>query len=233
MHKKRGYNRETPQELLRDYKLFAISCEDSKREPKYFRLFNYISSRIKVDVIEDLVREDEMEEYIHDGKSAPKYVLERAKIYIQKEKLDNEDELWFVMDKDRWSEAQLREIAEFCTGSPNMHVIISNPCFEVWLYFHKKEIKMTEISSCSEFKNKISSFTSGGYHPYKFVPYFREAIANAKKCDSDPHPNCLIPEPNETKMHQLGEALMVMIGKSKFEYFINNILPKLVERGYN
>ncbi len=55
MRKKRGYTRETPDELLRDYKLFAIACEGEKREPEYFNLFRFMSGRVAVDVIENVV----------------------------------------------------------------------------------------------------------------------------------------------------------------------------------
>ena len=50
--KKRGYSRDVPQELVRDYRLFAIACEGGKREPDYFKLFEHFSKRVKVDVIE-------------------------------------------------------------------------------------------------------------------------------------------------------------------------------------
>lgn len=113
MHKKRGYKRETPVELVRDYKLFAIACEGSKREPEYFRVLRYISKKIAVDIIEDIVSDEEALS-INPNKSAPKWVLDRAVKYIEKEGLNDDDDLWFVMDIDRWSEEQLREVASYC-----------------------------------------------------------------------------------------------------------------------
>ena len=56
-YKKRGYVRDTPVELVRDYKVFAIACEGGKREPEYFNRFQYLSGKIKVDVIENFVNE--------------------------------------------------------------------------------------------------------------------------------------------------------------------------------
>src|ERR1700748_2604146 len=134
MHKKRGYKRETPIELVRDYKLFAIACEGGKREPEYFKVFRFLSKKIAVDVIEEIVNEDEALS-INPNKSAPKWVLNRALRYIEKEGLSDEDELWFVMDVDRWKVDQLREIANYCDQYSNWHIVLSNPCFEVWLYF--------------------------------------------------------------------------------------------------
>jgi len=60
MRKKRGYQRDTPKELVRDYKLFAIACEGGKREPDYFGLFEYMSRKVTVDIIEDKVSEREL-----------------------------------------------------------------------------------------------------------------------------------------------------------------------------
>lgn len=51
--------------------------------------------------------------------------------YIEKNDLKDEDDLWFVIDKDRWTDAQIRELANYCQGYANWHIVISNPCFEV------------------------------------------------------------------------------------------------------
>lgn len=50
--KKRGYEREISKK--RDYHLFAIACEGSVRERDYFQSFERLSSRITVDLINDL-----------------------------------------------------------------------------------------------------------------------------------------------------------------------------------
>jgi hypothetical protein len=227
MHKKRGYKRDLPQELMRDYKLFAIACEGIKREPEYFNVFQYISSRIKVDIIDNIVSDFDMQSN-HPQKSAPKWVLDRAVKYIDKEGLLDEDELWFVMDIDRWSLEQLREIATYCNQYPNWHIVLSNPCFEVWLYFHKKaDIKSSKSISCQDFKNEISQLEKGGYHSYKFIPNLHDAIHNAKTQDSSP--DHFMPALKETKVYQLGEALIKVIGKNDFEEFLKTKLPELVK----
>lgn len=156
MRKKRGYKRDTPVELVRDYKLFAIACEGGKREPEYFKTFEYLSRKIKVDIIEDKVTDEELIPTLVT-KSAPKWVLQRVVTYIEQEGLIDEDQLWIVMDVDRWEEEHLREIAMYCEQHPNWHIVLSNPCFEVWLYFHKKSyIKDSDSMACSDFKNEIS-----------------------------------------------------------------------------
>jgi len=226
-HKKRGYKRETPEDLFRDYKLFAIACEGQKTEPNYFKVFRLMSRKLKVDII-DYEEDDRKGSQIGQLKSAPKWVLDKAVKYIEDEGLIDEDSLWFVLDVDRWESEQLRNIAQWCAEHPNWHIVLSNPCFEVWLYYHKKaNIAVSDSQTCHDFKHEISTFDKGGYHPYKYVPYLTSAIANAKAAESDP--DHYFPVPKETKVYLLGEALLEEIGRKSYEDFLNNHLPILIE----
>jgi hypothetical protein len=226
-HKKRGYSRDTPIELVRDYKLFAITCEGGKREPGYFNVFEFLSRKIKVDVIENWITHNE-KHLRREDKSAPKWVLDRAMKYIEKIGLVEEDDLWFVIDKDRWTETQIRELASYCDKYPNWHLVISNPCFEIWLYFHKKaDIKSSVSISCNDFKKEISSFEKGGYHPLKFIPDFQKAIVNAKANDSNL--NHFMPNVKETKVYQLGEAILAQAKNPDIIEFITVTIPRLIK----
>lgn len=226
-YKKRGYIRDLPQELVKDYKLFAIACEGSKTEPSYFKFFQYLSPKIKVDVIEDFVTDEEME-VKHDTKSSPKWVLDRAVKYIEKNDLHENDDLWFVIDTDKWKYDQIKELADYCVDYNNWNIAISNPCFEVWLYFHKKaEFPDLDPITSRVCKNELSKLDNGGYHPLKFIPYFKDAIKNAKAADAaNDH---YMPEVKRTKVYKLGEAILTEVSKSDYENFINDILPKLLE----
>jgi len=227
MRKKRGYNRETPLELVRDYKLFAIACEGEKREPEYFKLFRFLSKKIAVDIIEDIVSEKEAIT-LNPNKSAPKWVLDRAIKYIEKEGLNDEDELWFVMDIDRWSLLQIKEIADYCKQFPNWNIILSNPCFEVWLYLHKKsDFNLSTSTSCNDFKNEISTLEKGGYHPLKFIANLPFAVKNAKALDNNK--KYYFPSINNSKVYKLGEAILKIIGQKGFDDFINIYLPILIK----
>jgi hypothetical protein len=228
MHKRRGYNRETPLVPVRDYTLFAIACEGYKTEPEYFQLFSYMSRKIKVDII-DYTNTEESDQPGIEQKSAPKWVLDKAVKYIDTEGLIDEDTLWFVLDVDRWDREQLRNIAQLCQDKPNWHIVLSNPCFEVWLYFHKKaNIADSKSVTCRDFKHEISTFESGGYHPLKFIPYLLTAIANAKAADNSKEHYS--PEFKETKVYLLGESLLEIIGPKSFNEFLTIRLPEMVEQ---
>ncbi|SHE99871.1 RloB family protein [Chryseobacterium takakiae] len=226
IHKKRGYKRETQKDLLRDYKLFAIACEGGKREPQYFRLFEFLSTRIKVDIIEEKVQDEELLQKF-ETKSAPKWVLDRAVKYIEQEGLIDEDELWFVMDVDRWTSKQLREMIDYCSDKPNWNIVLSNPCFEVWLFLHRKEnFNNSKSIQCKEFKDEISNFDSEGYNPLNFITLIKDAVIHAKTLDSDP--NNEIPLLKETKVYKLIESILKFVSKKQFTEFVNEKHPQLI-----
>lgn len=227
MRKKRGYSREIPVELVRDYKLFAIACEGGKREPLYFKVFEHFSQRVTVDVIEAIVSDEEMKSK-HQLRSAPRWVLDRAVTYIEREGLLDEDELWFVLDTDRWSFEQLSQVNHYCERFPNWHIAISNPCFEVWLYFHKKQnIAASASQTCNEFKSEISEFADGGYHELKFIGDLRSAIENARR--ADPQPAYFLPDIKVSKIYRLAENIMAFIGENSFNEFLDRKLPGLIK----
>ena len=225
MHKKRGYNRETPLVPVKDYRLFAIACEGEKTEPKYFELFSYMSRKIKVDII-DYEQAEKNDNSIKNYKSAPNWVLDKAVKYIDTVGFIDEDMLWFVLDVDRWDTEQLRNIAQLCADKPNWHIVLSNPCFEVWLYFHKKaNIQVSGSHSCRDFKHEISTFEKGGYYPLKFIADLENAITNAESADN--HKDHYFPEFKETKVYLLGRALLDKIGRKSFNEFLSTRLPEL------
>ena len=226
--KQRGYIRDIPNELVRDYKLIAIACEGSDREPDYFNVFKYLSKKIKVDIIEDHLN-SENEGNKKSTKSSPKWVLDKAISYISNNNLLEEDELWFVIDVDRWSEEQIRELAQFCDDHVNWNLVISNPCFEVWLFFHKSaKINESKSSTCQEFKYEISQFDKAGYDNLTYIGSILTAVENAKLNDSDI--NHYFPKIKESKVYLLVESIIKSCTKLEFERFINKTIPSLIER---
>ena len=217
MRKKRGYKR-IHTGLKKDYRLFAIACEGGKREADYFQLLESLSQRITIDIIEDKVTDTEMQAK-YETKSAPKWLLDRAVKYIEREGLIDEDELWFVLDIDRWKVEQIIEIAKLCENNPNWHIAISNPCFEIWLYFHKKSVIPKEVKeNCKEAKSQLSKLTKNGYNKDEYILNIGDAIRNSKNADSDM--NHFLPKKGETKVYLLAESLINYVGINDFKRFI-------------
>ena len=217
--KVRGYTREVPQDKVRDYSLFAIACEGTEREPEYFKPFDGID-RIKVDIIEPEPSEED------DGRpkragSSPSQVLKRVKEYVEKYQLDAGvgDSLWCVIDVDRWPQEQIEELHAFCAQQENRQMVISNPCIEIWLLYHKlDDLSGLGIKTAKDAKQKLDGIEKGGYYYIKYLPLMPKAIKNA--ANADKHLENYMPALLETKVYLLGRALYERMGKVRFEEFV-------------
>jgi hypothetical protein len=122
-----------------------------------------------------------------------------------------EDRIWFVIDTDRWG-AQLHEIRQECEQHPHWAVVQSNPCFEVWLYFHAKPglPQLSNIALCSNWKSYLPNIIQGGFNSDFHPVSIEAAITNSKSLYVA---NGYLPEPGSTQLWQLGEELLPLIKK--------------------
>jgi len=184
----------------RDAFYFIIVCEGTNREPDYFRFFDGMSSRVKVFPVVSAVG------------SAPRLLIDVA---IEKEKEldanDERDRVWFVIDTDRWRE-QLHDIRQECDLRPHWRVAQSNPCFEVWLYFHAKAQLpvLPSITQCNNWKPYLPTVIQGGFNPDYHPIAVETAIENSKAAYQA---TGYFPDPGSTQLWQLGEELMPLIEK--------------------
>ncbi|SFD89071.1 RloB-like protein [Chitinophaga sp. CF118] len=185
---------------FRDAFYFIIVCEGQNREPDYFRFFDGISSRVKIVPVESM------------GGSAPKHLIGQA---VAKEvELDaraERDRVWFVIDTDRWRE-QLHEIRQECSTRPHWRVAQSNPCFEVWLYFHARAQLpvLQNMTQCNNWKPHLPKVIQGGFNPDIHPITIETAITNSKAVYAA---NGYLPEPGSTQLWELGEELLPLIQK--------------------
>lgn len=144
--------------------------------------------------------------------SSPAYLIQNA---IDKEKeldVDSEtDIIWFVVDTDRWRE-QLHGLRQLCRGKTHWKMAQSNPCFEVWLYFHaySKKPELTHIDRCTNWKAHVGTTIKGGFNSDFHPIVIATAAANAKaSCESDG----FTPSPGSTQVWELAEQLLTVIEK--------------------
>ena len=131
----RLFEREPPS---REAKSIYIFCEGAKREHQYFVYFVEMDSRINV---------EPYKLHPHENNS-PLGLLNIAKACIipspsnpnPKFKFQQNDEVWIVIDVDKDKEEtrkpQVQKIKAFCKENVGWYITQSNPCFEVWLYYH-------------------------------------------------------------------------------------------------
>ena len=193
--KNRGYKRNEPH---RDARLLVIVCEGAKTEKEYFKYFDSLTQRINFEVLPP-----------ENDASAPKYSLSRAVKYEEDYGLTDRDQLWFVLDVDRWGEA-LREMNKECSEHKNWNLAISSLCFEVWLLMHVIDVTKDHASggACKPFKKLLKSYD---YQVAIFAPQIEEAVQRAKANDTDP--NHFMPDLPGTKLYQLAEQMLEYMGQ--------------------
>ncbi|WP_172914870.1 RloB family protein [Capnocytophaga canis] len=174
----------TKQEPSKDAKKIYIFCEGEKKEVRYFNYFQGLDSRINILPIPN-----------EDGKSDPMKLKQNAeesffpKTGNPKKDLSKEynDEVWFVIDTDRWNEGNkietLKQFADEKSNNENKwEVVQSNPCFEVWLYYHffvKKPLSK-DVNSFDSFKAYLDGSIKGGFDNRKHPVLLEKAIQNAE-----------------------------------------------------
>ncbi|RMF20819.1 MAG: RloB domain-containing protein [Bacteroidetes bacterium] len=188
----RSYKRGEP---FRDARLFIIACEGQKREPAYFHTLCKRNLRVKLLILKPA-----------DGESAPRWVLRRAREYLKSFGLQRDDQLWLVLDRDRWKMEHLKEIARFCKAQ-NRNLALSNPCFELWLLLHKENLPKSPPRKCNDLKRRLHTLKTTNE---KLCREVRQAIANAR--DRDSNPDGWMPGEMETKVYLLAQELINLGG---------------------
>jgi hypothetical protein len=160
---------------VRDASLFVIATEGAKTEPPYFEAFR--SPRIHVEVLPTA----------EDGRSAPRHVVERLRDYRQKYQLGDGDELWAVVDFDRWGDAQLSKIAsEAASGA--FGLAVSRPCFEFWLWLHLDEWTQPERPTAvlldSALRARLGEWQKARPEVARFMAGVDDAIRRAAALDA-------------------------------------------------
>jgi len=172
--RKKPLDRRTRPEPHRDARLFVIATEGEKTEKQYFSLFR--NRRCQVKIIAS-----------SEGRSAPKYVLEQLKKFKKEYQLKGDDELWLMIDVDRWPEGELAAVPSQSMQN-NFFLAVSNPCFEIWLYLHHASTRKKSISSVEMkqmLRDKLGSYNPSNLDLSQFVGKVEKAISRAKKLDID------------------------------------------------
>ncbi len=129
---RRGFKR--PSFVRNVQKLFVIATEGVKTEIKYFEQFKseeyYNNKSVFIEVLKRLTTD-----------SSPAVVIKQLNNFSKEFNLKEGDELWMVIDRDKqsWSTQQIAEVARLC-NQKRYGFALSNPCFELWLLLHRKDI---------------------------------------------------------------------------------------------
>ncbi|WP_282126317.1 RloB family protein [Marinifilum flexuosum] len=184
--------------FLEAEKLFILSYEGKVSEKKYFEDFR------KSDYFNDsgLIEIISLKRPKGNG-SDPISVKELLKKAKQEFRFKDTDEFWLIVDRDDWETIHnhnFDSLVEDCKSEENFFLAMSNPCFEIWLIMHLKNIsdfsgeekelilKNEKVSNSKNYIDQVLGDLQGrGYNkrpnPAIFLPKSMIAVNQAKELD--------------------------------------------------
>lgn len=197
-----------------------IVCEGAETEKNYFRFFEGLSSNLEIIVIPP-----------KNGTDPLKLMELSRTIFLEDSRrytLDfmQNDKVWFAIDTDTWEkEGKIRQLRDFCKEQNDKaindyseirpyeawNVAQSNPCFEIWLYYHHYNVKpkVEDIEIHPTIKSFVDRCVAGGFD-YQIDPVrLKDAIENAKmnfNRNYDGSPDYL-----STEQYILGEEILQFV----------------------
>lgn len=143
----------------RHKRIFYLFTEGECTEKLYFEnMFNTGDYDVHINVIHA------------DKKTAPKQLVKRAFTTIKKSdaKPILGDQVWLVIDRDSWDEAEISKVQEACRNR-GWHLALSNPKFEYWLLLHFED------------GNNIRSPSNCDRRLLKYLPEYRKNRVEVEK----------------------------------------------------
>ncbi len=141
-------------------KFFILAVEGTNTEPQYFSFFNSENSVINVKCLKG------------NKASSPPQVLKRMEEHLKRKGLKQTDEAWLVVDKDQWTDDQLKQLYRWSKKKSNYGFALSNPKFEYWLLLHFEDCN--GVSSSRTCSDKLE----------KYLPNYRKNIDVRKITES-------------------------------------------------
>ncbi|WP_068471882.1 RloB family protein [Saccharicrinis aurantiacus] len=201
-------------------KFFILSFEGEKSEPKYFedlRKSEYFNNSGLIETI-PLKRPSKRGTNPIDVKK----LLKEAKTEFNFKKTD---EFWLIIDRDHWEtihNINFDNLVLDCKKEENFFLAMSNPCFEIWLIMHLKDlddftqdekdkifVNKKESAKKNHIDNVLGDLLGRGYNkrpnPQVFLPKLNDAILRAEEINSEEED---YPQYLGTKVHKLIEKLI-------------------------
>lgn len=205
-------------EAFRDARLIVIASEGKDTERIYFKALakEYTNLRVHVHILERSENEQ--------NNSSPEHVLKQLNDYKSKYDLEADDELWLVVDKDRWTEAMLSHVATECSQEVAMHMALSNPCFELWLLLHMEDAASLSLEEQEQrmknrrksknadpylkvrLRQKMGSYHESSYDALTLIAHIEDAIERARALDKNPTDRW--PQTLGTRVYLLAKSVM-------------------------
>jgi hypothetical protein len=204
---------------LRDDRQFFVACDDTYAPKQYFGFFRL--SRVHIQVVPSV-----------DGRCAAGDVLKRLLEYSRQFDLEEDDELWMLLDTDHYTKAN--HVKSFITTirkaqKKNVNIALSKPCFELWLLLHhESESVVGSLSNASDVAQALRA-KLGQYdktklkqedYPLNTVP---DAVKRAERLDESITGGD-IPQGNTSRVYLLWKAIVSKALPSQLPSELKNLL---------
>ncbi len=175
----------------RDATSIVIATEGELTERDYFEDL----------ALDDRIRHPSVEITVlptRDGFSAPEHVIARLDRIRRQYGMYEGDQLWLVIDKDRWDDSKLSRIAQL-VSQKKYCMADSNPAFELWLLFHHRSLddynceELTELKANRKTGSRkrlelelisiCGSYNKSNLRSSDYLPDVEAAIVNARASD--------------------------------------------------
>ena len=129
------------------YIIFVVAAEGSDTELRYFQQIKSLLERLQLD---RLVKLEPLERPMRwsksgipekDTRSSAEAVVALLDDYRNKYSIAAEDELWCVIDRDRWLTRNIAATAQSCRQK-GYEFCMTTPCFEFWLLLHVRQFQI-------------------------------------------------------------------------------------------
>ncbi|MFP4458861.1 MAG: RloB family protein [Candidatus Zixiibacteriota bacterium] len=185
-----GKWRYKPKPARRTSEKIYIFPEGDKKEIRYFEYFqDKIEKQHKIEIVpiphgernhSPLGLFDFAKAAFFD-ENCTEYTNFRANNY----ELLSKDQVWIIFDTDpqTWENEAIEYLYFMVSNKPNWFVAESNPCFEVWLYYHFFEKNAYEEYHDEEidWKTFLGEKIKGGFNPNKDPEGLKNAIEYSQK----------------------------------------------------
>lgn len=211
----------------KDARKIYIICEGAETEKNYFGFFEGLSSNLELIVIPPEDGTDPLKLMSLAERELLSETRTHTLDYMQS------DTVWFAIDTDTWQkEGKIQPLRDFCArlneDIPHKYdevkpyeawnVAQSNPCFEIWLYYHHYDCRpdVDEIRRHPSIKTFVNKCVAGGFDFQKDPVRLKDAIDNSDKNFSRDADGC--PALFSTEQHLLGKQILM---------FVDGVLQKL------
>ena len=115
------------------------------------------------------------------------------------------------------------ELITFCNQNKYWNVVQSNPCFEVWLYYHIFDTipEFEGDYTCSKWKDFVNSSIKGGFDSRRHPILIQKAVEHSKDnfqfTNGEPNQGC-------TELFKLGESMLTILDEK-----ISKVLKEINE----